>query len=140
MPTYLGIEGGGTTWKVAIAQEKPDNIVESIRFDTTTPDETFGKIKEWIKDKTYDSIGIATFGPLDPKLSSPTYGHITSTPKPGWKNVDVVGALTDGSKPVLFDTDVNAPALAEYTYHRPSMASSTLRAATSRPSVSLRTG
>jgi len=30
---------------VAIAQEKPDNIVESIRFDTTTPDETFGKIK-----------------------------------------------------------------------------------------------
>lgn len=33
------------------------------------------------------------------------------------KNVDVVGALTDGSVPVRFDTDVNAPALAEYTYH-----------------------
>lgn len=117
MPTYLGIEGGGTTWKVAIAQDKPDNITESIRFDTTSPEETFGKIKEWIKDKNYDSVGIATFGPVDPKLTSPTYGHITTTPKPGWKNVDVVGALTDGSKPILFDTDVNAPALAEFTFH-----------------------
>lgn len=31
--------------------------------------------------------------------------------------MDVVGTLTDGSVPVLFDTDVNAPALAEFTYH-----------------------
>jgi hypothetical protein len=31
--------------QVAIAQDKPDNILESIRFDTTTPEETFGKIK-----------------------------------------------------------------------------------------------
>lgn len=31
--------------QVAIAQDRPDNILESIRFDTTTPEETFGKIK-----------------------------------------------------------------------------------------------
>lgn len=38
--------------------------------------------------------------------------------------MDVVGTLTDGSVPVLFDTDVNAPALAEYTYHaRPGQSS-----------------
>jgi hypothetical protein len=30
---------------VAIAQDKPDNITESIRFDTTSPEETFAKIK-----------------------------------------------------------------------------------------------
>lgn len=45
---------------------------------------------------------------------SPTYGFITSTPKPGWKMVDVVGYLSDGSVPCKFDTDVNAPALAEH--------------------------
>lgn len=45
---------------------------------------------------------------------SPTYGYITSTPKPGWNMVDVVGFLSDGSVPCKFDTDVNAPALAEY--------------------------
>lgn len=43
-----------------------------------------------------------------------TYGFITSTPKPGWNMVDVVGYLSDGSVPCKFDTDVNAPALAEY--------------------------
>lgn len=31
--------------QVAIARDRPDNILESIRFDTTTPEETFGKIK-----------------------------------------------------------------------------------------------
>lgn len=45
---------------------------------------------------------------------SPTYGYITSTPKPGWNMVDVVGYLSDGSVPCKFDTDVNAPALAEF--------------------------
>ncbi|CAN0463822.1 unnamed protein product, partial [Hapterophycus canaliculatus] len=55
--------------------------------------------------------------PLHPRRSwqgSPTYGFITSTPKPGWNMVDVVGYLSDGSVPCKFDTDVNAPALAEY--------------------------
>ena len=46
MPTYLGIEGGGTTWKVAIAKDRPDNIVEYERFDTTgDPMDTLLKIK-----------------------------------------------------------------------------------------------
>jgi len=27
---------------------------------------------------------VATFGPVDPKPSSNTYGYITTTPKPGW--------------------------------------------------------
>lgn len=49
-----------------------------------------------------------------PPQGSPTYGYITSTPKPGWNMVDVVGFLSDGSVPCKFDTDVNAPALAEY--------------------------
>ena len=36
-----------------------------------------------------EAIGIGSFGPLDGKVSSPTWGHITTTPKPGWAHTDV---------------------------------------------------
>jgi fructokinase len=57
---------------------------------------------------------VATFGPIDPHLDSPTYGYITSTPKPGWANTDFAGVLQEAfGVPVGFDTDVNGAALAE---------------------------
>ena len=48
---------------------------------------------------------------MDLNPASPTYGYITTTPKPGWKHTDVLGPLraVDPSAPILFDTDVNAP-------------------------------
>jgi predicted NBD/HSP70 family sugar kinase len=61
-----------------------------------------------------ESLGIGSFGPIDPDPASRTWGYITSTPKPGWKNTDIAGIL--GRRlgiPVGFDTDVNAAALAE---------------------------
>jgi fructokinase len=59
-------------------------------------------------------LGIAAFGPLDPNPASPTYGRITSTPKPGWANIDFAGPVGRAlSLPVYFDTDVNGAALAE---------------------------
>jgi fructokinase len=61
-----------------------------------------------------EAIGIASFGPLDPRPSSPTFGHITSTPKPGWQNFDLAGAVRTALRvPVGFDTDVNGAALGE---------------------------
>ena len=60
------------------------------------------------------AIGIGSFGPLDLRTGSPTYGYITTTPKPGWRNADVVGPIREKLKlPVVFDTDVNAAALGE---------------------------
>ena len=54
------------------------------------------------------SIGIASFGPVDPDPNSPTFGHITSTPKPHWANTDLVGPIKQAFNiPVGFDTDVN---------------------------------
>ena len=42
------------------------------------------------------------------------YGFITTTPKPGWANTDVVGALqAEFNVSVGFDTDVNGAALSE---------------------------
>ena len=62
-------------------------------------------------------MGIASFGPVDLQPRSPTYGFITSTPKPGWANVDIVGAARAALElPVGFDTDVNAAGLAEWRW------------------------
>lgn len=110
------VEGGGTSWAVAIMQDSCDNIVERERFPTTTPEETLGKIKNWLKRHTFDAIGVATFGPVDANANSKHYGFITSTPKPNWAFVDVLGLLgvKDMNIPYKFDTDVNAPAFAEY--------------------------
>ena len=65
----------------------------------------------WLKTRRYDALGVAPFGPVDLDPASPTYGYITTTPKPGWKHTDVLGPLraVDPSAPILFDTDVNAP-------------------------------
>jgi len=55
---------------------------------------------------------------VDLKAGSPTWGYITTTPKIGWKNVDVMGPLRAANPglPCAFDTDVNAPALEEFKH------------------------
>lgn len=63
-------------------------------------------------------LGVAAFGPCNPDPHSPGYGRITTTPKPGWRDVDVLGTLRDrlGDVPMAFDTDVNAAALGEFRH------------------------
>lgn len=61
-----------------------------------------------------ERIGIASFGPVDLVQSSPTHGYITSTPKPGWSDTDLAGAIGRSlGVSVAFDTDVNGAVLAE---------------------------
>lgn len=85
MVTFAGVEGGGTSWRVAIAVDSPDNITEHASFPTTTPEETLGQVQAWLAQRQYDALGVASFGPVDPKEGSPTFGHITTTPKAGWQ-------------------------------------------------------
>lgn len=118
MALYGGIEGGGTKFICIIAEDK-DTIIDEVRFETTTPDETMGKTLAFFSKHIdagakIESIGLATFGPIDPVIGSPTYGVILPTPKPGWSNFDIVSALrSELNIPILFDTDVNGAALAE---------------------------
>jgi fructokinase len=64
---------------------------------------------------TISAMGIGAFGPVDPDLKSETYGCITTTPKKGWNNYNIVGELKQHfSMPMGFDTDVNAAALGEH--------------------------
>jgi fructokinase len=77
-------------------------------------------VNAWFKKQQREhgdlaALGVASFGPVDLDEKSPTYGFITTTPKPGWKNTDLVGALRGAflSIPIGFDTDVNGAALGE---------------------------
>ena len=67
MPVLAAVEGGGTTYVVAIAKDKPENIIERASFPTTTPEETLAKCKAWLAQRSFDALGIATFGPVDPE-------------------------------------------------------------------------
>lgn len=118
---FGGIEAGGTKFVCAVGTS-PENLVAEIRFPTTTPRETIAKALSFFQEqgKKYGgivSIGIASFGPLDPNTASPTFGYITSTPKPGWAFYNFVGDVRKVfNLPVGFDTDVNIAALGEWRW------------------------
>jgi len=63
------------------------------------------------------AVGIASFGPIDLDELSPTFGFITTTPKPHWAHTDVAGPFRKAlGVPVAFDTDVNGAALGEHRW------------------------
>ncbi|HQY92360.1 MAG: ROK family protein [Caldilinea sp.] len=120
MALYGGIEAGGTKFVCAIAGG-PDDLRDEIRFPTTTPDETLAQAIDFFKshqmDEPLQAIGVACFGPIDPNPASPTFGYVTTTPKPHWAHADVVGRLQAAlHAPVGFDTDVNGAALGEHRW------------------------
>lgn len=120
-PFVGGIEAGGTKFVCAVGTGR-DDIQAETRFPTTTPAETIGRAIAFFQAQQANrgplaAIGIAAFGPLDPNPQSPTYGYITTTPKPGWANADFAGAVARVlSVPVGFDTDVNGAALGEWRW------------------------
>ena len=111
------VEAGGTKFVCAVGTG-PENLRARIEFLTTSPQETIGRViaffEEQRKHEALSAVGIASFGPIDVSPASPHWGHITSTPKPGWQNVDLAGSIARGlNLPVAFDTDVNVAALGE---------------------------
>ena len=117
MTPYGGIETGGSKWECAIGTG-PDDLRASETIATTTPGETIGRVVAFFeREGPVEAIGIGSFGPIDQKLSSSTWGHITNTPKPGWAHTDVGQEIRRRlSVPVAFDTDVNAAGLGEHRW------------------------
>ncbi|MDO3675393.1 ROK family protein [Paenibacillus ehimensis] len=111
-----GIEAGGTKFVCGVGNECGE-VVDSISFPTEDPETTLGKAIAYFKEKSVDAIGIGSFGPIDLRLGSPTYGYVTTTPKPGWGNVDFLGTLRrEFDVPCGWNTDVNAAAFGEATW------------------------
>jgi fructokinase len=111
---FGAIEAGGTKF-VCATGTGPDDLASS-QIPTTSPEETLGAAIEFFRPVAgrLDALGIASFGPVDLNTASPTWGHITSTPKAGWRNYDLAGVVGRAlGIPVGFDTDVNGAALGE---------------------------
>jgi fructokinase len=122
MKYFGGIEAGGTKF-VCVVTDENKNILAETRFPTTTPGETIGRVIDFFREQNpqipeqVSALGVACFGPIDPQPSSPLFGYITSTPKPGWANTPVVQPLMEAfGVPVAIDTDVNAAAVGEGTW------------------------
>ena len=112
---FGGIEAGGTKFICGIGTG-PDDL-ETIRIPTTSPEATIQAAVAFFRGprgRGLRAAGIGSFGPVDLRPASLTYGHITSTPKLAWANFDLAGAVRRAlGIPIGFDTDVNAAALGE---------------------------
>src|SRR6202012_5483609 len=65
-------------------------------FPTTTPAETIGRAVEFFAAvPDLEALGVGLFGPVEVSPDSPRWGTITTTPKPGWRDVDVAGPLAE---------------------------------------------
>jgi len=122
---YAAVELGGMSIRAAISVDSTENIVSRELFrhgegsgNTETPAETCARVVAWLTEQRkkypFVSLGIASFGPIDPREGSPTFGQITSTPKIPWRGFNVYNALNKFNCPTAFDTDVNAPAMYEF--------------------------
>jgi fructokinase len=120
-PLFGGIESGGTKFVCAIGDARSETLLAREQFATgDDPRAVLAAVVAWFKsvERRHGAIaalGVASFGPLDLDERSPTHGFITTTPKPGWRNTDILGPLRHAfpGLPIGFDTDVNGAALGE---------------------------
>jgi fructokinase len=114
---YGGVETGGT-WCVCALGTGPGEIADEQTFRTGEPGETLERIAAFFeRGPKPEALGIGSFGPVDLDLQSPTWGNVTSTPKPGWAHTAVATVLRDRlAVPVHFTSDVTAAALGEHRW------------------------
>ncbi|NTZ43196.1 ROK family protein [Altererythrobacter sp. SALINAS58] len=116
-PLIGGIEAGGTKFVLSVGTS-PTEILASTTITTADPQITLMQAAGWFEQfDQLQSLGIASFGPIDLDPSSSRWGHILETPKPGWTGCDLRGFFARRfSIPVGIDTDVNGAALAEFRF------------------------
>ena len=119
--SYGGVEAGGTKFICAVGHggDDPSEIAE---IPTGEPVTTIREAIQFFRStrRTGDdvrAIGIGAFGPIELNPDASNYGHITTTPKPGWQNVDIRGEFARAlGLPIAIDTDVNVAAIGECSW------------------------
>ncbi|HET7841809.1 MAG TPA: ROK family protein [Terriglobia bacterium] len=117
---FGAVEAGGTKFVCAVGTDAGE-LRHRIEFPTTSPSETVERVVDYFRQQSrqapMSAVGIGSFGPIGVRRDSPQFGFITSTPKAGWQNTDLVGPIRKTLQlPVGFDTDVNAAAYGEYRW------------------------
>ena len=113
-----GVEAGGTKFICGVA-DVGGRIIDQIRIPTTTPDETLDAVAAFFVEAqarhgTLAALAIGSFGPLSLRSDAADYGTITTTPKPGWSNVNLLAHLRRTlDVRMTLDTDVNGSAIGE---------------------------
>lgn len=115
------IEAGGTKFVCAVGHGPGEGLLERAQFPTgDDPVRLMEELVGWFsacerRHGPMSALGVASFGPVDLDERSATHGFITTTPKPGWRNADILGPLRRAfpGLPIGFDTDVNGAALGE---------------------------
>lgn len=117
LPLVGAIELGGTKINLAIGTG-PDDLRAEAVVPTTNPETTLRSAIDFLRAHPgLTAIGISSFGPVCLDKTSPEWGNITKTTKPGWSDTPVARAIEEACKvPVAFDTDVNGAALGEYRW------------------------
>jgi fructokinase len=115
---WAGVELGGTRCR-CILGTGPDDIRAEEELPTSDPSTTLPAIAAVLERfrRAFGApagLGIASFGPLDLRRDSAAYGRMGATPKPLWRNLDLLGAFAAHvAAPVAITTDVIGAALAE---------------------------
>lgn len=112
---YIGIDIGGTKCAVVLGDEHA-NILNKIKIDTTTYEETLPRLIEMVEELITPevvAIGISCGGPLDSKS-----GVILSPPNlPGWDEVHITEILEKKFHvPAFIRNDADACAMAEWKF------------------------
>lgn len=109
-PLFGAVEAGGTKFVLAVGAA-PDRLQDIRRVSTShNPLETIAEVVEYFEHRPkVAALGVASFGPVNHRS-----GSIANTPKAGWKDFPLRGALRRAlNVPIGFETDVAAAALAE---------------------------
>lgn len=120
-PLFGAIEAGGTKFVCAVSAEPGRGLLAREQFSTgDDPTYLLEQVCAWFaaQERSFRplaALGVASFGPLELDERSASYGYITTTPKRGWGQCDLLGPLRRAfpERPIGFDTDVNGAALGE---------------------------